>query len=299
MQRRLLRIFLVLLLLIAVAVGIIAATFAVPELVEFQDLEVKGLEDQQLKAELHCQIRNDNFFALSAYALDYVVSYHDTVIGTGQMPQLKLPANTVSDLALPADIDLPGVISLHPSLFDRSSAELEVLLSGEFSRLHYRHTVAVTATISPKELISELLDQALAEAQPEFQNIRLTALSPKASQFRCTAVFQNPLAIPYTISAMDLEFSSKGMHEASSGKWSLKAPASVKANGTGKIPVDLEIANLSTGKDLLKGVFKGKIQYYTWGEVTVDLAGLNYPVPITGRFELDPLRQKWGFKNFP
>lgn len=283
--------------LLLVSILVLAMTFSLPEMKEFKDVRIKELNGQKVQADFICTVRNDNFYGLRAYDLDYVVSFRDTVIGTGKVEKVHLQANSATELTLPAFIELQGIAAIHKTMLATPQCTLEIFIDGRFSRLRYRHEYVAEAVISPKSLLSSLLDKAFAESGPEFKNIKLESISRSKSKFQATAEFKNPLPISYSVTSMDMKASGKKMRGKVSGEWKLARELKVKPGDLVSIPIALEISNLEAGKDILTKVFNRLQRYYVWGTVQVDLDGMKYEIPVEGVFEFDVLRRKWEFKN--
>lgn len=276
---------------------VLAATFSLPELEEFREIRIKEMQEQQLLTDFICTVRNDNFYALRAYDLDYVVSYQDTIIGSGKVEKVRLGANAVTELSLPASLELQGITATHSTMLASPQCTLRILINGRFSRLRYRHEFVAEAVISPKSLLSSMLDKAFAEAGPEFKNVRLSSISPSISRFQADAEFKNPLPIPYSVTEMDMKVSGEKTRGEEIGQWKLGKPVEVAAGGLARIPVKVELSNKRATKDILSNVFNRLKKYYVWGSIQVDLNGMKYDIPVEGIFEFDILRQKWEFKN--
>lgn len=264
--------------------GYFWATFGLPEFLGIDGMEVIGKEGDDVKARVNAKIYNPNFYSLAANDLTYVIAYRDTVLGRGEMAEMELPGGDTSVIPLDAVMDLKGIFSVYKTMLSQPKCTLQVHLDGKFTSLNYHESLQIENVVAPGELLEQLLGQMMDGNSLQFKELKWKPKSVKKSGFSFMAEFQNPSPLPFTIKGLRMEFSRDGYGNSKTGDWELDEPIEVQPEGIVRIPGSVDVENLQAGADLLTGMFKGEVKYYSVGTLVLSLEGFDFEIPIRGKF---------------
>lgn len=285
-----------LVVLLLIGGGIVAATFKMPEFVGLDGIEIQELEGKDLHAVVKGKISNANFFELTARKLDYIVTYHDTLIGRGKLPEgFELAAGDTTELELPVKMELQAIFAVYKSMLAKDKCPLDIHLEGEFTRLHHAHGLDLQTEIEPEKFIKDIVGGSMGNSPIKFEDLSWKTSDFQNSEFTFVSVVKNPLDIPLEMKALTLFFYSESNLEDPAGNWKLDAPVPLKANYSTRIPGTVKIKHLEAGKSIVKTIFTGEIRYATKGTVTLQIAKLPFDIPIEGTMVIDPKsgKGKW------
>ncbi len=287
MKNRLKWILLGLLGIILIGGGILWATFGLPEFIGIDGMEIVGKEGDDVKARVNARVYNPNFYSLGATELTYVIAYRDTVLGQGELAELELSGGDTTLVELDAVMDLKGIFSVYKTMLAQPQCTLQVHLDGKFTSLNYRESLQIENVVAPGDLLQQLLGQMMEGNSLEFKELKWKPKSVRKSGFSFMVEFKNPAPLPFTVKEIRMEFSREGYGNGKTGEWKLDSPIDVQPEGIVRIPGDVEIENLKAGTDLVTGIFKGEVKYYTVGTLVLGLEGFDFEIPIQGKFIFD------------
>ena len=280
-------IFLTLLLLIAV-VGLLALTFKVPDFAGIDAIEIEGMDGKQLKASIQAKVYNPNFYGLSARKIDYIVTYRDTVIGKGVLPQgLSLSAADTTQLSLPLTMELDAIFAVYKSMLGLRRCKLDIHLDGEFTFLHYRHGLDLETEVETDKFISQILGKSLGSEDLSMEEMRWKSTNLKTSEFSFVSVVKNPLDIPLELRSLDIVLYNEGK-SSRAGAWKMEKATPLKPQYSTRLPGSIQVNHLGASAGVINTVFKGELRFDAKGTMVLQLADLPFEIPIEGKVVIDP-----------
>ncbi len=277
-----------LLLLLVAAVAVVGLTFSMPEFAGMDQIEIQGMEGKQLAATLTAKIHNPNFYSLGARKLDYIVTYHDTLIGRGSLPDgLSLTAGDTSRLQLPVKLELNGIFAVHKSMLKRDKCKIDIHLDAEFTYFHFRQGLDLSTEIAPEKFIQQVLGNSLGSDDLELVEMKWKSTKLQTSEFSFVSVVKNPLDIPLDLQSLELKLHNEGS-KRKAGEWKLEKPMTLKPKYSTRLPGSIEINHLNAGLGVVNTIFTGELRFDAEGIMVLQLAGLPFEIPLAGRVVIDP-----------
>lgn len=289
MKKKLIWIGVGLVALLLIVGGILIATFKIPEFKGIVNFEVLELEGKELHAQVSGQVYNGNFYSLSARNLEYLVTYHDTLLGKGKLPEgISLAGGDSTLLELPFTLELQAIFALHKSMLRQSKCKLDIHLVGDFTQLHVTRGFDITMEVDPKQLLKDVLGHSMGDSPIKIEELTWKGGDLKQSSFSFVSVVKNPLDLDLELKTMVLAFFVEGNQADTAGHWQLDKPVALKPQYGTRVPGTVQIQNIEAGKGIVKTIFTGEIRYPARGLLTLQLANLTFEVPLEGTVVLDP-----------
>lgn len=277
-----------LVVLLLIGGGIVAATFKMPEFIGLDSIEIQELDEKDLHAVVKGKIANANFFDLSACKLDYIVTYHDTLLGRGKLPEITLNAGDTTGLELPLKMELQAIFAVYKSMLAERKCLIDIHLEGEFTSLRYSQGLDLQTEIDPHDFIKDVVGGSMGSSPVQFEELAWKTSDLQNSEFSFVSVVKNPLDIPLELKALTLFFYDGETSGDPAGNWKLDKSIPLQANYSTRVPGTVKIKHLEAGKGIVKTIFTGEVRYATKGILTLQLAQLPFEIPIEGTMVLDP-----------
>lgn len=275
--------------LFIIATVILAATFKLPELVGVDAIEVHEVDGKGLQATVKGRIYNGNLISLSARKLDYIVTYHDTLLGMGHLPKgCSLPAGDTTLLELPIALELQAIFALQRSMLRQARCKLDIHMEGEFTSLHCVQGLDFSTEVDPDAFIRDVLRNAMGDAPLSFDGLTWKSADWKSAEFGFVSVVRNPLDILLELKALHLDFFMEGDLSAPAGMWQVDRSMDLLPRYSTRIPGTARIQFLAAGKSVAQTIFTGEVRYPTRGSLTLQIADLPFELPIKGTMVIDP-----------
>jgi LEA14-like dessication related protein len=280
--------FLVIFLLLGLGfLGIVAVTFKMPEFAGMDEIALHDMEHGDLQATITARIFNPNFFALGAAKVDYVVSYRDTVIGKGELPQgLSLAASDTTPLELPVAMNLNGIFAVHKSMLRKAKCKLDIHLNGEFTFLHYRHGLDLQVEIEPEKFIQQVLGKSMGSDGISLEEMHWKSSKIDESTIEFVTLVKNPLDISLNLKSLDIKLYAE-TNQSLAGEWKLEKSLPLKPQYSTRMPGSMTLHHLAATMSVIGGVFRGEMKFDAKGMMIVELADLPFEIPIEGQVIVD------------
>ncbi len=275
-------------LTIIALVAILGLTFKLPEFAGIEEIKVEGMEGKKVAATIRAKIYNPNFYALGARKLDYIVMYHDTIIGKGNLPQgLSLEGGDTTRLQLPIKMELEGIFAVYKSMLGKPKCKLDIHLEGAFTFLNYHKGLDLSTEIAPEKFIQDILGNSLGSDELHLEEMKWESTKLTNSEFSFVSVVKNPLDIPLDLKQLDLKLYNEGSSSLA-GEWKLSKPTPLQPQYSTRIPGSIQINHLSAGVGVVTTIFTGELRLNAKGTMILQLANLPFEIPIVGIVVIDP-----------
>lgn len=292
-KKKLLYVLLALLGVVALLLGIGAATFSMPELVRVDGIEVLELEERDLKAQLKARIYNGNFYSLSASKLEYITTYRDTVIGRGKLREgLSLAGGDTTTVEMPMDLNLDAIFAVYKSMLRERKCKLDIHLEGSFTKLGIARGLDLEMEMAPDSFLQSVVGGSLGDGGVKLEEMQWKRGDLKGSDIAFVALVKNPIKVPLELRKMEMAFLPEDSRTDTAGRWWLEKAVTLQPDYTTRMPGTVHLLHLAAGKGIVESIFKGEIRYAAVGKVTLGLARLDFEVPLEGTVVIDPKDQK-------
>jgi LEA14-like dessication related protein len=269
-------------------IALLGLTFKLPAFAGIDEIKIEGMEGKHVAATISAKIYNPNFYALSARKLDYIVTYHDTVIGKGDLPKgLSLDGGDTTQLQLPIKMELEGIFAVYKSMLGKPKCKLDIHLEGAFTFLNYHQGLDLSTEIAPEKFIQDILGNSLGSDELHMEEMKWKSTKLTTSEFSFVSVVKNPLDIPLDLKQLDLRLYNEGSSSLA-GEWKLAKPTSLRPQYSTRIPGSIQINHLSAGVGVVTTIFTGELRLDAKGTMTLQLANLPFEIPIVGTVVIDP-----------
>lgn len=293
MKKKLLYGSLAVVAVLGIVLGVLAATFSMPELAGVDGIEVLELEEHDLKAQLNARIYNGNFYSLSASKLEYITTYRDTVIGRGKLREgLSLAGGDTTLVEMPMDLNLDAIFAVYKSMLRERRCKLDIYLEGNFTKLGIERGLDLQMEMEPDSFLQSVVGGSLGDGGVKLEEMQWKRGDLKGSDIGFVALVKNPIKVPLELKAMDMAFLPEDSRTDTAGHWWMEKPVTLQPNYTTRMPGTVHLLHLATGKGIVAGILKGEIRYAAVGKVTLGLANLAFEVPLEGTVVIDPKEQK-------
>ncbi len=281
-------IVILLFLMLIAGAALIAFTFKMPEFSGVDEIKIEGMDGKQLSATIQAKVYNPNFYALGARKVDYIVTYRDTVIGKGALPQgLSLSGGDTTQLSLPLMMELDGIFAVYKSILRKPKCALDIHLEGEFTFLHYQHGLDLQTEVEADKFIQQILGKSLGSDDLGMEEMRWKSTNLKTSEFSFVSVVKNPLDIPLDLRSLDIVLYNEGK-SSRAGEWKLENAIPLKPKYSTRLPGSIQINHLGASAGVINTVFKGELRFDAKGTMVMQLADLVFEIPINGKVVIDP-----------
>lgn len=236
-------------------------------------------------------IRNNNWYSFSGDSLVMKIFYNRTMIGLGNgTREVEFKHNSSSQLPLNVELYADSLKEELNTLLHRDSMDVQIVISGRFSRLGILQTAEVNTRIPIKPLINSMLSQSLSNEAMNIGQMRILQTDFNTTTIGFNVEYSNQLPFDLNLKKLDFGFYSDREFTDEIGRWNKEINAEILQADTTTISGEVNLSNMKAARSGLMKVMTGGstwVDYYMHGIAYVEIDTYSIEVPATVHFEMD------------
>jgi hypothetical protein len=199
-----------------------------------------------------------------------------------------------------SSVELPMNVELYADslkedltkILHQDSMDVQVIISGRFSRLGILKTAEITTRIPVKPLVNSILSQSLSSDGMKIEKLRVVKSNVNTTTMGFDIEYNNQLTFNMTLKKLDFSFFADNKFASEIGRWNKQVDVKVEQENATKISGEVVLDNIKAGQSgLLKLMTSGStwVDYYMKGIAYVDVDSYSIEVPAIIHFEMDIL----------
>jgi len=265
----------------------------VPVCESVDSFNVESFKDGKIHARISVRIKNENWFSFSGDSLEMKILRNNTVIGKGNgIKEVDFKSNASTSLPMTIELYADSLQDDLNTLLHRDSMDIQVVISGQFSRLGILKTAEVNTRIPIKQLFNSLLSSSLSNEAMRINSIRILQTDMTNTTLGFDVLYVNTLPFDITLKNLDFGFFSDSKLTDEIGRCSNTVNKLIQQSDSTTMVGEAELSNMKAAQSGLFKVMTGGsswVDYYMNGIAYVEVDTYPIEVPATIHFEMDIL----------
>lgn len=236
-------------------------------------------------------IRNENWFSFTGDSLVMEIFYNRSMIGLGRgTREIEFAKKSSVQLPLNVEIYADSLKDELKTMLHRDSMDVQIVISGRFSRLGILQTAEVNTRIPIKPLINSMLSQSISNEAMHIGQMRILQTDFNTTTIGFNVEYSNQLPFDLNLKKLDFGFYSDREFTDEIGRWNKEINAEILQADTTTISGEVNLSNMKAARSGLMKVMTGGstwVDYYMHGIAYAEIDTYSIEVPATVHFEMD------------
>jgi len=265
----------------------------IPVCERIDSFHIDSFKEGKLIAHSIVSIKNENWFSFTGDSLEMEVFKNHALIGKGiGTKEIEFERNSSVELPMNVELYADSLKEDLTKILHQDSMDVQVIISGRFSRLGILKTAEITTRIPVKPLVNSILSQSLSSDGMKIEKLRVVKSNVNTTTMGFDIEYNNQLPFDMTLKKLDFSFFADNKFVSEIGRWNKEVDVKVEQKNATKISGEVVLDNIKAGQSgLLKLMTSGStwVDYYMKGIAYVDVDSYSIEVPAIIHFEMDIL----------
>lgn len=258
--------------------------------------DIKGFKNGVLTGNAVVLVRNDNWFSFEGDSLKMDVFYKKKRIAVGLGSEL-VEFTKKSTVKLPLAVTM-FADSLQKDLKDilyQDSIQVQVVVSGEFSRLGIAKTAEVDAWLQVGAMSNSMISQSVSEDDLMLKQMKILKTDLSNTHLGLTMNYSNRLPFNVEFRKMKFDIFSDKAFKDKVGYWDKEVGVEVLQGDTATIEGEVVLDNKRAASSGMIKIMTGgstAVDYYMKGDALIAIDKREILVPVLVHFEVDIFNNK-------
>jgi hypothetical protein len=253
--------------------------------------KLDGFSEGKISGAGVVSIRNENWFSFTGDSLVMEIFYNRSMIGLGRgTREIEFAKKSSVQLPLNVEIYADSLKDELKTMLHRDSMDVQIVISGRFSRLGILQTAEVNTRIPIKPLINSMLSQSISNEAMNIGQMRILQTDFNTTTIGFNVEYSNQLPFDLNLKKLDFGFYSDREFTDEIGRWNKEINTEILQADTTTISGEVNLSNMKAARSGLLKVMTGGstwVDYYMHGIAYVEIDTYSIEVPATVHFEMD------------
>lgn len=253
--------------------------------------KLDGFSEGKISGAGVVSIRNENWFSFTGDSLVMEIFYNRSMIGLGRgTREIEFAKKSSVQLPLNVEIYADSLKDELKTMLHRDSMDVQISISGQFSRLGIAKTAEVNARIPIKPLVNSLLAQSLSDEAMQIDQMRILQTDFNTTTIGFDVQYSNQMPFDMKLKKFDFGFYSDQKFTDEIGRWNKEINVAIQKADTTAIQGEVNLSNMKAARSGLLKVMTGGsswVDYYMKGVAHVEIDDYTIEVPVIIHFEMD------------
>jgi hypothetical protein len=253
--------------------------------------KLDGFSEGKISGAGVVSIRNENWFSFTGDSLVMEIFYNRSMIGLGRgTREIEFAKKSSVQLPLNVEIYADSLKDELKTMLHRDSMDVQIVISGRFSRLGILQTAEVNTRIPIKPLINSMLSQSISNEAMHIGQMRILQTDFNTTTIGFNVEYSNQLPFDLNLKKLDFGFYSDREFTDEIGRWNKEINAEILQADTTTISGEVNLSNMKAARSGLMKVMTGGstwVDYYMHGIAYAEIDTYSIEVPATVHFEMD------------
>jgi len=258
--------------------------------------DIKGFQNGILVGNAVVRVRNDNWFSFEGDSLKMDVFYKKKRIALGVGKEM-VEFTKKSSVKLPLSITM-FADSLQQDLKEilhQDSIQVQVVVSGEFSRLGIAKTAEVDTWIQVAAMSNSMISQSVSEDDLVLKEMKILKTDLSNTHIGLSLNYTNRLPFNVEFRRMKFDIFSDKTFKDKVGYWDKQVGVEVLQGDTALIQGEIVLDNKRAASSGMIKIMTGgstAVDYYMKGDALIAIDKRELLVPVIVHFEVDIFNNK-------
>ena len=256
-----------------------------------ESVKIDSIQNGVYSGSANILITNDYFFSLSGDEINFQMFYKNKLVAEGNGNEevvLESKSETPFNINFTFFIDSIDQNELENFLMN-DSVQMQVVVSGKFTKLRVRVTEEMDTYIKCQELVDGIINNAFSDDGLKLKEVKFKDGGLSKTSLKVVFDFQNKIPTDVFLENIDFKIYAKSNQQNQVAKSIFNVDKLIPIDSTQQIEGVVDIDNVNAIMSTPTKIFNRKLDYYIKGFANIKLESNKIKIPVDQHIEFNPI----------